>query len=1548
MSDGRVTIEITADSSGVQRGVQQAEQSLSGIERQTSSGLGFGIMAGIGTQAFNLVAGAAEKALQAFQAVVDVGSKFEAQMSKVEAISGASASEMTQLTEKAKEMGSSTVFSASEAGQALEYMAMAGWKTTDMLNGIEGIMNLASASGEDLAKTSDIVTDALTAFGLTAKDSGRFADVLATASSNANTNVSMMGETFKYVGATAGALNYSIEDIALATGLMANAGIKGSMAGTALRSTITRLASPTKQTQMAIDKLGLSLTDSEGNALSFREVMMQMRSGFAGLSEAEQAATAKMLGGAQAMSGLLSIVNASDEDFNKLANAIDNSNGSAEQMANTMTDNLQGSMTKFGSAAEGLGIAVYDAIKGPLTGLVDFGTMVISGITGLLTKEQTELDKFMINVEEHAQKAESLLQESYSSETLGDEKIGKLSSYEKVLLRVAEAGKANEFQAYQMETILAEIGDEIPEIASAWDSETKSLNINADAIKKNMDERKKIARLSAITEAQLKAEESLGESEMERVMLESALEGAIERTNDMIRERNKVHKENGQAMESEVKTLDDLIMRYTNFGDIGDDAWDIASDYEKNMEKINQKTKEAEDQLNKLSDAEERVRESLDQTTGSAENTAKALGEIGDEAKTAQAVAEATEHLSEVARRMSDSYISASDTVTKAFDSIKSSLESAFAVSMFDSWNEENQKGASDMIDALKQQEESLKKYKSNMEKLRESLKGEAKADDFLKWIEDAGTAGARTVAELANNTELAKNAVQEYAEAFDASEALTNSLTATNVALLLELKELRSTAEEWEGLEDIISSKVTMSEVDTVLADSLKSTADIAREMGVAIPQGLAESILSSDDPETAISEAVEALNSAILGHGETVISECEKLGLDVPASIKEGIESGGEEAKKAYDELIALMGGSEALQKAKDAGKQGGEKATEGQAEGVKAKEQDVVEASKQNAQAGANAVRNEKYNMASAGQEFSEAGAGGALSAMLKWVDAGVNVARGFAQGVRSGKSEAVNAAVELSTSAYLAAKNYNIIESPSHLYRDKIGYMIAKGWAVGMESGSGLVANASQELGRTALGEAQLSIKKIDQAFDRMKASLEKGAEKGRFASSFESASETASKTIESATQKAEDTLKKASERYFTGLSDANATKLEQLQAQQDKIREQYNNTQDKTLRESLNAQEKALKTEIEGLRKRQTKISKLSSEFSSTVLSAYNSALDTQAEKITTKLNNALEKASTTAQEKIDNLNSKIASMKSGLLNIGDVWDGATFGKGLIINVKNQIEQIQSYETLLKAMAERGISKSLLSEIEGMDVESASGFMTSLLGLSDKDLKQYDKLFRKRAKEAQRIANEHYANEVQAVKDNYTSAIESAFEEAEKAIANMGSKAMTGFLKGMKSSDYSREIRKIAKNIVKSMADELEIHSPSRKAEKLAFSYTEGWNQGVERSTAKTENIMEKYANESLEAFRNALGLTNGIKASFSAPNIGKNILPMTLAYASPELASVPSSISEGGKDYTITLITTLDGREIARGTAQYTEAELAKRQTIQARKEGYL
>lgn len=449
MADGSIVIDTSVDGNGLKSGLSK----LGGI-------------AGTALKGVTVAVGAVSTALSAAGGyAIKVGSDFEAGMSQVAAISGATGSELDQLKEKAKEMGASTKFSATESAEAFSYMAMAGWKTADMLDGIEGIMNLAAASGEDLARVSDIVTDSLTAFGLKASDSAHFADVLAKASSSSNTNVSMMGETFKYVAPLAGSLGYSIEDVAVAVGLMANGGIKGEQAGTALRGALTRLVKPTDEVTSKLVELGLAtetyasvvdsgkidkannaiaksqeslasksiaaekaqitynaavdkygknssqaqkaalslqnaqnklssaqnklsasqdklaaaqegsikatgainnlLADQTGKMRPFSDVIVDLRAAFKGLSEEEQAQAAATLFGQEAMSGMLNIINASDEDFEKLTAAIADSDDAAKKMADTMNDNLQGQITILKSALEGLGIEFYEQIDVP-------------------------------------------------------------------------------------------------------------------------------------------------------------------------------------------------------------------------------------------------------------------------------------------------------------------------------------------------------------------------------------------------------------------------------------------------------------------------------------------------------------------------------------------------------------------------------------------------------------------------------------------------------------------------------------------------------------------------------------------------------------------------------------------------------------------------------------------------------------------------------------------------------------------------------------------------------------------------------------------------------------------------------------------------------------------------------------------------------------------------------------------------------------------------------------------------------------------------------
>ncbi|WP_265100406.1 phage tail tape measure protein [Paraclostridium bifermentans] len=327
-------------------------------------------------------------------AAAHVGMEFEEEMDKVAAISGATGSDFKKLQSKAEEMGAKTKFSASEAGQGMEYMAMAGWKTGDMLEGIEPILNLAIASGEELGLTSDIVTDALTGFSLSAKDAGMFSDVLAAASSNANTNVGMMGETFKYAAPVAGALGYSVQDTSLAIGLMANSGIKASQAGTALRAGLTNLVKPTDDMAATMEKYGISIKDSDGKMKSFRDVMGELRDKLGGVDEATQASAVATIFGKEAMSGWLSIINASEGDFNKLSNAIDNSEGATAKMAKTMSENAKGSLSEMKSALEGAAIKTFQALAPAITSVANN----ISNLANSFSQLSPQTQEFIVKM----------------------------------------------------------------------------------------------------------------------------------------------------------------------------------------------------------------------------------------------------------------------------------------------------------------------------------------------------------------------------------------------------------------------------------------------------------------------------------------------------------------------------------------------------------------------------------------------------------------------------------------------------------------------------------------------------------------------------------------------------------------------------------------------------------------------------------------------------------------------------------------------------------------------------------------------------------------------------------------------------------------------------------------------------------------------------------------------------------------------------------------------------------------------------------------------
>lgn len=321
---------------------------------------------------------------EAYIGTVQAAGEFGATMSNVEALSGATSQQMALLNAQAKELGATTKFTANESGEAMGYMGMAGWNAQQMLSGMPGVLDLAAASGEDLAGVADIVTDSLTGFKMTAADTGEFVDVLAAASTKSNTNVSMLGESFKYVAPLAGTLGYSAQDVAVALGLMANSGIKAGQAGTTLRTALTNLVSPTEAQAAEMERLQISLTDSNGQMLPTLDMVGNLRGAFSGMSEAQQSAAASTLFGKEAMSGMLAIINASDADYQSLTQSIYNSAGAAQRMAEIKLDNLACDLTLMQSAADGLGLTIGEVFMPQIRGLVQAGTGVLTWVNEMI------------------------------------------------------------------------------------------------------------------------------------------------------------------------------------------------------------------------------------------------------------------------------------------------------------------------------------------------------------------------------------------------------------------------------------------------------------------------------------------------------------------------------------------------------------------------------------------------------------------------------------------------------------------------------------------------------------------------------------------------------------------------------------------------------------------------------------------------------------------------------------------------------------------------------------------------------------------------------------------------------------------------------------------------------------------------------------------------------------------------------------------------------------------------------------------------------------
>ena len=1117
----------------------------------------------------------------AAQYVVEVGSNFEASMSKVEALSGASAEQLQSMSDKARELGSSTQYSASQVADAFSYMSLAGWSTEDMLSSIDGVLNLAAASQIDLAQASDMVTDYLSAFGLSAENAGHMADMLAYAQANSNTTTTQLGDAF---GNCAANMNAAGQDMETTTAILegfANQGLKGSEAGTKLAAIMRDITAKMKDGKIQIGDTAVAVQDADGNFRDLTDILADVESATNGMGDAQKASALAATFTSRSVSGLNMILNEGVGNIANYEEALRNSDGAASEMASTMTDNLQGDIAEFGSALEGLGITIYNKISGPLRTGVNTVTGFIGKITTALNAEKSEVSQSFDNINDAGEILTTAMGQAQSIVENAEVESGKIGILGEQLIALNETENLSEAQKQRLKAIVDELSESIPELAAAYNEETGKIDLQSSSIenliskkRQELIENAKLAASQELVNAQVEAAAKLGAAEigLERIQKQQTLYESLSETmqeaanvaasvdsammgpgvgfakqEEALRMVQKALQEGNIDYNQYIDLLDQINSR--NWEDaesmqaladhtdsVGRELASTAEEGEAAIEGLQAQYDQATQEVENYNKAVDRVTQSQEESGEAAENTGKRISgevdDLNDYKKAASDAADETEDLEAAEKRLEEAakaaekaHDDAAETITKAYEDIKKSVESAFSVDAFGEWGANAENGIAKFTESMQTQATAMAQYKNNLEIVREAA-GE-NGTQFVHYLEEMGEAGSQLVAELANDPSQLDAVMEQWSNAMNISSDIQNAQTANILAEKLMLKDMSSTIADWSELGNAVASLGLKSQNQTKKA--FEQAVAVAQEMGVAIPEGLTESILeNSDHPEEALQSALDQLNAAISGQGEAVVSACRDLGIHVPQEITDGIAAGGDSAVQAYGQLIQMLtdkapemgaaakaGGEEAaqslestsgemseaadtvIQSAVDsmgttikAFRPVGELAGGGIINGLGSRKGDVSDKAKEVVNAGKTSADKaaEKFSEtgSTAGSQFSSglssqrsaavsAGssvASGAKAAAASWTNSfysvGVQMSQGISQGIMSQARAIASAAANVVRQALNAARAEAQIQSPSKKFQRLVGAQISAGVAWGIRQNTGLAVEAAEAL------------------------------------------------------------------------------------------------------------------------------------------------------------------------------------------------------------------------------------------------------------------------------------------------------------------------------------------------------------------------------------------------------------------------------------------------------------------------------------------------
>lgn len=1552
-----------------------------------------------------ITAATATGAVAAGTAAINAGRSFEAGMSEVKAISGASRKDLEALTNKAKEMGATTKFSATQASEGLKYMAMAGWNSQQMIAGLPGVMNLAAASGENLGTVSDIVTDALTAMGLKASDSAHFADVLATAASSSNTNVAMMGETFKYAAPVAGALGYNIEDLAQAIGLMGNAGIKSSQAGTSLRSILTRLAKPPKDCANAMEDYGISIKNSDGSMKSLMEVMENMRDSLQGLPKDEQSAAAAALGGQEAMSGLLAIVNASESDFNKLSKAIDNASGAAQDQADIMNDNLQGALYELGSAAESAGIELYDNIKNPAKKAVRAAATEIRSLSTTIKDNGIEA----IIPEETITTVKNLGTTAKAVGAGGLKVLGGAAQFAGENIQTVLPVAASLLTVVKGYTVVKTISTAFAETQVAMAGASTGMTILGTVVKLFTGEALAATTATgllsgaigvlanpialavvaggALTAGMVTYTLTQKKSTTEADKFAQSCKKLKKEQDEVASSIRSMHKDNAKNV-NDVKTqgvqADNLLSKLKSL--IGVQEKDAGT-----KQQIKSTVQQLNDILPDLNLQYDEQKDKLNQSTAAIKRNIQALKE--------QAMAKAYQSgMESAAEKVAEAEVAnqnATEKYTEALEKKNAAQEKFNKL--------EKEKGLGSGNKELAKAAEDLMKYEKSLQTTEKALDKSEKnlnaANKELTTYSDKFTTQTNYSDFLSNLDKLAKDA---GIKAKKIPETVLENIKAGNykapttgegLKRLINLDGLIQQAQEagveipqylLQGISDgSINFQSAINQMNTLL--DFSSAAEKAGISGKEIPEELAQSIMQG---KISVDEAINQLLSGSEEKMAKIKKNVEDIGngkikgINTSAytsslnTVSQKAKSTAKDTDKSNKEIkknSKLKGTNNTAaakqtygayktegEKAKNTVKKTGKEIGKGGATSAASTTSQWKSAGSKNAKSYISGIASQKGAAQKAGKTLSTSAKTGASSGKAGFVSAGRNMAAGIASGIHSGTPFVTAAARSAVRAAVAAAKAAAKIKSPSRVMKNEVGKYLPLGMAVGIKDNTDSVVNASRAMCASALTASadELDIHSPSRKFKNIIGkNIPKGIAKGVRESKSELVGEMESVMNEalSAAQNASKSGKysEIGSNLLSGLS----TSLSTSKSRSSETIQEIIDQQQESLSNANQKKEEALQNKIDKLgskkanKKRKAALKKRLKQMKAAD-KKQESQLKTAGEKVAAAYNDAFEKESTRitkiAEKSMQELSETYQTKYNDIKSKMDTLTEKQQSWGNVYDLKQNIADIKRYQTNLKAL-ENKIPQSMMDKILGMNVDEATAYMDWFRGMTAAEQKAYLNDWNAIYSSSKTFSKNFFSDDFAKIQKEYQDKLKKATNDLQAEMNQIGTNIAKGLTAGMNSEsrNLSKAMKKICTDLVKTAKKQLKIKSPSRVFKRIGVYNIQGAEKGHEAEAPRLYRQVENVSETLAERFAKAnLKVSLPDIADRTQAALSRQVSKVS-ASIQPQLTAAYAGDAAGQTIYNgperIELVTNLDGREIARTSVPYIDVYLSNLTSRKAR-----